>query len=206
LFAYRGEFCYPKDRVFYQAKEAKMLEKQQIIWPAHLSEDSLLDLAVRARTSGEKIAVWQEEQGKLAIFFDGKRGLTLRDYTSQTVTIAPGAYLIIDRYRPSMTGASIAGVVIDAVPFTLSYFFQARWGGSYLKNARDYNKKEARMPLEKFWELHTRMNFAWYHDVPAIKDVVKLFDAYGDIVAREIQGMTVHVPLILNLDELASVQ
>lgn len=174
-------------------------------WLVGISDEGILDITVQSRARGEKIALWQKTKEKLVVLFDGKVGNEWRDYTDQTATIAPGAYIVLDCHSPpSMIMANVAGVTLDAPHHTLSYFYQARWGGEYWQKAKRFNKAQAEVKMEFLWGLYAAMNLSWYQAAPEMEKVHTWYTVFNDHIMKNVHGMTVHVPLILDPENLVS--
>jgi hypothetical protein len=168
-------------------------------------ESDLLQLTIEGRYPGEKIAFWLQEAENLFVLFDGRAWSSWGDYTAGP-TIIPGVSLIFDVTRPSVTGASIAGITMTGINRSLSYFYKNHYKGSYLREAERMNREGTGFPLRDLFELMYQMNFTWYRESENIEAVGVLYDGYADIVQQGIEDMHVHVPLITDLDELTSFQ
>lgn len=181
------------------------MQQHFTIWPKGLSEKDLLDLTIRARSRGEKLAVWLEEQQDLIVLFDGKVGNSLDDYNPNGYQIVPGAHLIIDRTLSSMSGASIAGVRVEYANSTLTYSYQKRWGGRYSEFAKQHNTQKENVSIASLWQLHTQMNFAWCQHSESLQTIEQFFLAFGEMVAQKLDDIEpVHIPLVIDPDRMAS--
>jgi hypothetical protein len=166
-------------------------------------DSQLLRLAIEGRYPGEKIAFWIEEVEKLFVLFDGRAWSSWRDYVPGSDIIL-GVSLIFDATRPSMTGASIAGITMTGINHSLSYFHKNHYGNNYAKEARRMNYERTEFLLGNLFDLMYQMNFTWYHEAENIKAVMVLYEGYADIVQQGIKDIRVHIPLITDLDELTS--
>lgn len=182
-------------------------------WPdliqREICDESLLNLAIRARMKGDKLALWLSDMQELIILFDGEVGHTRDDYMLLNgTTVAPFASLVIDLRKPSMKGEEIAGVVLSCVHHTLSYYYQARWGGEYEKRARAFNRRRARLMDTRFvWDLHTQMNFAWFENCESNKELWTLYKVFNYMVSEQLGDVALpHIPLIVELRETISLQ
>lgn len=181
------------------------MQKHFTIWPNDLQEKTLLDLSIRARDRGQKLACWLPEEQRLVILFDGKRGNSLNDYECDRYSVAPGATLMIDRNiatRYTMKGPPVAGLILDDPNMTLSYWYQYEWGGKYLEKAKCYNKAKSVVDLTLLWDLYANMNFAWFQDhenKEAVQKMSQYFQIFNNTVSVGLKNMPmIHIPLVLD--------